>query len=196
MRLPATQSLTDGELFWIIEHGVRFTGMPGWSTGTKEGEVASCTWCTLFATCRTLQRPSWSTWRGGIRVHLKKSVKTSKPSGFFVARTSDEHGKFQVRSGRKLGYCYGGAIDDTDTSWRDCDRRGSRGTGFRAGPRGAPPQDHGNRVEHRRCSPHGEDDRRQNRDGDARRKDQDHAGEGKGRRFRIESGRPRRGRRR
>lgn len=41
MRLPATQSLTDGELFWIIEHGVRFTGMPGWSTGTKEGEVAS-----------------------------------------------------------------------------------------------------------------------------------------------------------
>ena len=41
MRLPATQSLTDGELFWIIEHGVRFTGMPGWSTGTKEGEAAS-----------------------------------------------------------------------------------------------------------------------------------------------------------
>ena len=40
MRLPATQSLTDGELFWIIEH-VRFTGMPGWSTGTKEGEAAS-----------------------------------------------------------------------------------------------------------------------------------------------------------
>jgi hypothetical protein len=41
MRLPTTQSLTDGELFWIIEHGVRFTGMPGWSTGTKEGEAAS-----------------------------------------------------------------------------------------------------------------------------------------------------------
>ncbi len=41
MRLPATQSLTDGELFWIIEHGVRFTGMPGWSTGTTEGEAAS-----------------------------------------------------------------------------------------------------------------------------------------------------------
>lgn len=38
MRLPATQNLTDGELFWIIEHGIRFTGMPGWSTGTNEGE--------------------------------------------------------------------------------------------------------------------------------------------------------------
>jgi mono/diheme cytochrome c family protein len=41
MRLPATQELTDGELFWIIENGIRFTGMPGWSTGTKEGETAS-----------------------------------------------------------------------------------------------------------------------------------------------------------
>jgi len=41
MRLAATQELTDGELFWIIENGIRFTGMPGWSTGTKEGEEAS-----------------------------------------------------------------------------------------------------------------------------------------------------------
>ena len=30
MRLPATQNLTDGELFFIIENGVRMTGMPGW----------------------------------------------------------------------------------------------------------------------------------------------------------------------
>jgi mono/diheme cytochrome c family protein len=28
LRLPATQQLSDGELFWIIENGVRFTGMP------------------------------------------------------------------------------------------------------------------------------------------------------------------------
>lgn len=41
MRQPATQNLTDGELFWIIENGIRFTGMPGWSTGTPEGEEAS-----------------------------------------------------------------------------------------------------------------------------------------------------------
>ena len=41
MRQPATQQLTDGELFWIIENGIRFTGMPGWSTGTPEGERAS-----------------------------------------------------------------------------------------------------------------------------------------------------------
>jgi mono/diheme cytochrome c family protein len=41
MRQSGTQSLTDGELFWIIEHGIRLTGMPGWTTGTPEGERAS-----------------------------------------------------------------------------------------------------------------------------------------------------------
>ena len=38
MRLPRTQQLSDGELFYIIENGVMLTGMPGWSTGTPEGE--------------------------------------------------------------------------------------------------------------------------------------------------------------
>jgi len=41
MRLPATQNLSDAELFYIIENGVRLTGMPGWGTGTKEGETQS-----------------------------------------------------------------------------------------------------------------------------------------------------------
>lgn len=41
MRLPATQNLSDAELFYIIENGVRFTGMPGWSTGTPAGEESS-----------------------------------------------------------------------------------------------------------------------------------------------------------
>jgi mono/diheme cytochrome c family protein len=41
MRASATQELSDGELFWIIENGIRFTGMPAWSTGMKEGEEAS-----------------------------------------------------------------------------------------------------------------------------------------------------------
>ena len=30
MRARDTQDLTDGELFYIIKDGVRFTGMPGW----------------------------------------------------------------------------------------------------------------------------------------------------------------------
>ena len=41
MRLSATQNLSDGELFYIIENGVRLTGMPGWSTGTASGEEAT-----------------------------------------------------------------------------------------------------------------------------------------------------------
>ncbi len=41
VRLPATQDLTDGELFYIIENGVKMTGMPAWGTGTAEGEQES-----------------------------------------------------------------------------------------------------------------------------------------------------------
>jgi mono/diheme cytochrome c family protein len=41
MRATATQSLSDGELFSIIENGIRLTGMPGWGTGTAEGERES-----------------------------------------------------------------------------------------------------------------------------------------------------------
>jgi mono/diheme cytochrome c family protein len=41
MRASATQSLTDGELFSIIENGIRLTGMPAWGDGTPEGGQAS-----------------------------------------------------------------------------------------------------------------------------------------------------------
>src|SRR5712671_2458692 len=37
LRLPETQNLSDGELFWIIENGVRFTGMPAFSEGGEHG---------------------------------------------------------------------------------------------------------------------------------------------------------------
>ncbi|HYS22930.1 MAG TPA: cytochrome c [Candidatus Eisenbacteria bacterium] len=37
LRLPETQNLTDGELFWIVENGVRFTGMPAFSNGGEHG---------------------------------------------------------------------------------------------------------------------------------------------------------------
>ena len=33
MRLAQTQDKTDGELYWIIENGIRLTGMPAWGTG-------------------------------------------------------------------------------------------------------------------------------------------------------------------
>jgi len=36
MRREGTQSLTDGELFYIIKNGVRFTGMPGWGGADED----------------------------------------------------------------------------------------------------------------------------------------------------------------
>jgi mono/diheme cytochrome c family protein len=33
LRLADTQQLADGELFWVIENGVRFTGMPAFGGG-------------------------------------------------------------------------------------------------------------------------------------------------------------------
>jgi mono/diheme cytochrome c family protein len=41
MRAAATQELSDGALFYVIEHGIRFTGMPAWGTGSIEGEESS-----------------------------------------------------------------------------------------------------------------------------------------------------------
>lgn len=42
MRKPATQSLTDAELFYIIHNGIRFTGMPAW--GGENSEEDQETW--------------------------------------------------------------------------------------------------------------------------------------------------------
>ncbi len=33
LRLPGTQSMSDGEIFWVIHHGIRFTAMPAWGEG-------------------------------------------------------------------------------------------------------------------------------------------------------------------
>lgn len=36
MRLPATQQLSDGELYSIIHNGVRWTGMPAWGSSDND----------------------------------------------------------------------------------------------------------------------------------------------------------------
>jgi mono/diheme cytochrome c family protein len=36
MRLPETQNLTDGEVYYIIHNGIRLTGMPAWGTEEKD----------------------------------------------------------------------------------------------------------------------------------------------------------------
>jgi hypothetical protein len=41
MTAAATQQLTDGELYYIIENGIRLTGMPAWGDGTDESARGS-----------------------------------------------------------------------------------------------------------------------------------------------------------
>ena len=41
MRQEGTQSLSDGELFYIIHNGIRFTGMPAWGSGRTEEDQGS-----------------------------------------------------------------------------------------------------------------------------------------------------------
>jgi mono/diheme cytochrome c family protein len=41
MRLAQTQDKTDGEIYWIIENGIRLTGMPAWGAG---GDNDADTW--------------------------------------------------------------------------------------------------------------------------------------------------------
>jgi mono/diheme cytochrome c family protein len=53
LRLQPTQDLTDGELFYIIENGIRLTGMPAWGDGSEQS--ARQTW-DLVAFLRHLPR--------------------------------------------------------------------------------------------------------------------------------------------
>ena len=41
MTAAPTQSLSDGEIFYIIKNGVRLTGMPAWGEATPEDDAAS-----------------------------------------------------------------------------------------------------------------------------------------------------------
>ncbi len=41
MRQSGTQSLSDGEMFYIIHNGIRLTGMPAWGESTPEKELES-----------------------------------------------------------------------------------------------------------------------------------------------------------
>lgn len=46
MRLAATQDLEDHALFYIIENGIRLTGMPAFGNGTRESEDGS--WALVY----------------------------------------------------------------------------------------------------------------------------------------------------
>jgi mono/diheme cytochrome c family protein len=48
LRAAATQDLTDGELFYIIENGVRFTGMPAFGTGKPDPAGEKQVWQLVY----------------------------------------------------------------------------------------------------------------------------------------------------
>ena len=41
LRLADTQSMSDGEIFWTIHNGIRFTAMPAWGEGEPEKDIDS-----------------------------------------------------------------------------------------------------------------------------------------------------------
>ena len=67
LRAAATQSLTDGELFYIIENGVRFTGMPAFGTGKPDPAGDNQVWQLVYF-IRHLPRitPAQLAWMEGI----------------------------------------------------------------------------------------------------------------------------------
>ncbi|HEV8326541.1 MAG TPA: c-type cytochrome [Nitrospiraceae bacterium] len=41
LRLADTQSMLDGEIFWVIHHGIRFTAMPAWGEDDLDKDLDS-----------------------------------------------------------------------------------------------------------------------------------------------------------
>jgi mono/diheme cytochrome c family protein len=66
MRQPETQNLTDGELYYIIENGVRLTGMPAWGDPhyimQDDDSWTSMTWRATIPKAKWKWKMKWSTW--------------------------------------------------------------------------------------------------------------------------------------
>ena len=43
MQAAVTQSLSDGEIFYIIHNGIRLTGMPAWGSSANDSSISSMT---------------------------------------------------------------------------------------------------------------------------------------------------------
>ena len=63
MRLAATQNLEDHELFYIIENGIRLTGMPAWGTGKNPTRRKAGASSVSFAICLISRLKRSSRWR-------------------------------------------------------------------------------------------------------------------------------------
>lgn len=102
MRLPRTQQLSDGEIFYFIENGIRLTGMPAWSTGTPEGE-----------------RSSWQL------VHFIRRLPTLTPDDLAVMEQFNPTSRAQIEEERKVEEFLNGG--DVPTPDPDLSRRSAEG---------------------------------------------------------------------
>ncbi len=83
MRLAETQQLTDGELFYIIQNGVRLTGMPAWGTpGSAHDEEDS--WKLVYFIRHLPQ----------VTVEEKKQMEKLNPKGPEDRKEEEEEEKF------------------------------------------------------------------------------------------------------
>ena len=82
MRAPETQQMTDGELFFIIQNGVRLTGMPAWGSGT--GHDAEDSW-KLVRFIRHLPR---------LTFEEKKEMEKLNPKGPEDLKEEEDEEKF------------------------------------------------------------------------------------------------------
>jgi mono/diheme cytochrome c family protein len=82
MRLAATQQMTDGELFYVIQNGIRLTAMPAWGSGSAHDEQDS--W-KLVHFIRHLPE---------LTVEEKKEMEKLNPKGPDDLREEEEEKKF------------------------------------------------------------------------------------------------------
>jgi mono/diheme cytochrome c family protein len=82
MRLPATQQMTDGELFYVIQNGIRLTAMPAWGGGSAHDEQDS--W-KLVHFIRHLPQ---------LTVEEKKEMEKLNPKGPDDLKEEEEEKKF------------------------------------------------------------------------------------------------------
>lgn len=63
--LDATQRWTPGELFWIVKHGIKMTGMPSWRGTLSDAEVWEVV--AWIEASRQLPPQTYSQWRADRR---------------------------------------------------------------------------------------------------------------------------------
>ena len=91
MTAGGTQQLTDGELYTIIENGVRFTGMPAfgeeagyetWASKARTlGELIAALWlpAMIFVTSESSSRRSTSSTAGFQTREIRRSIDSTPP---------------------------------------------------------------------------------------------------------------------